>query len=51
VRLAVDEAGRMRDKLVIGRFFVERMLSETARHPGRSRPGAGNVMELPAEAF
>jgi acyl-CoA dehydrogenase len=50
-RLAVDEAGRMRDKLVIGRFFVERMLLEAARHPGRIRLGAGNVMELPAEAF
>jgi acyl-CoA dehydrogenase len=51
-RLAVDEAAeRMRGKLVIGRFFVERMLPETAGHLARIRLGAGNVMELPAEAF
>jgi hypothetical protein len=51
-RLAADEAaGRMRDKLVTGRFFVERMLPETAVHLARIRLGAANVMELPAEAF
>jgi len=51
-RLAADEAAaRMRDKLVTGRFFVERMLPETAVHLARIRLGAGNVMELPAEAF
>jgi acyl-CoA dehydrogenase len=46
-RLAAD----MRDKLVTGRFFVERMLPETAVHLARIRLGAANVMELPAEAF
>jgi acyl-CoA dehydrogenase len=51
-RLAVDEAAEaMRGKLVIGRFFVDRMLPETAVHLARIRLGAGNVMELPAEAF
>jgi acyl-CoA dehydrogenase len=51
-RLAVDAAAeRMRDRLVTGRFFVERMLPETALHLARIRLGAGNVMELPAEAF
>jgi acyl-CoA dehydrogenase len=51
-RLAIDEAAaRMRGKLVIGRFFVERMLPETAMHLARIRLGAANVMELPAEAF
>jgi acyl-CoA dehydrogenase len=51
-RLAVDEAAeRMRGKLVTGRFFVERMLPETAVHLARIRLGAANVMELPAEAF
>ena len=51
-RLAVDEtAARMRGKLVTGRFFVERMLPETAVHLARVRLGAANVMELPAEAF
>jgi acyl-CoA dehydrogenase len=51
-RLAADEtAARMRDKLVTGRFFVDRMLPETAVHLARIRLGAENVMELPAEAF
>jgi acyl-CoA dehydrogenase len=51
-RLAADEtAARMRDKLATGRFFVERMLPETAVHLARIRLGAANVMELPAEAF
>jgi acyl-CoA dehydrogenase len=51
-RLAGNEAAeRMREKLVIGRFFVERLLPETAVHLARIRLGAGNVMELPAEAF
>jgi acyl-CoA dehydrogenase len=39
------------DKLVTGRFLVERMLPETALHLARIRRGAGNVMGLPAEAF
>jgi acyl-CoA dehydrogenase len=51
-RLARDaSAARMRDKLVTGRFFVERMLPETALHLARIRLGSANVMELPAEAF
>jgi hypothetical protein len=51
-RLAVDEtAAGMRGKLALGRFFVERMLPETAVHLARIRLGAANVMELPAEAF
>jgi acyl-CoA dehydrogenase len=51
-RLAADgTAARMRDKLVTGRFFVERMLPETAVHLARIRLGAANVMELPADAF
>jgi alkylation response protein AidB-like acyl-CoA dehydrogenase len=44
-------AARMREKLVTGRFFVERMLPETALHLARIRLGAANVMELPAEGF
>jgi hypothetical protein len=52
VRLAADtSAARMRDKLVTGRFFVERMLPETAVHLARIRLGAASVMALPAEAF
>jgi acyl-CoA dehydrogenase len=51
-RLAADETAlRMRGKLVTGRFFVERMLPETAVHLARVRLGGANVMELPAEAF
>ncbi len=51
-RLARDaSAARMRDKLATGRFFVERMLPETALHLARIRLGSTNVMELPAEAF
>jgi hypothetical protein len=50
--IAADAAAeRMRGKLVTGRFFVERMLPETALHLARIRAGAANVMELPAEAF
>ncbi len=51
-RLAVDDAAAgMGGKLALGRFFVERMLPETAVHLARIRLGAANVMELPAEAF
>jgi hypothetical protein len=33
------------------RFFMERMLPETAQHLARIQAGAASVMELPAEAF
>jgi acyl-CoA dehydrogenase len=49
--LAGDEAGRMNAKLVTARFFMERMLPETATHLARIQTGAGSMMELPAEAF
>ena len=42
---------RLNAKLVAGRFFMERMLPETAAHLARIQAGAGSVMELPAEAF
>jgi acyl-CoA dehydrogenase len=41
----------MNAKLVAGRFFMERMLPETASHLARIQAGAGSIMELPAEAF
>jgi hypothetical protein len=41
----------LKTKLVTGRFFMERMLPETATHLARIQAGAGTVMELPAEAF
>jgi len=38
-------------KLLAGRFFMERMLPETASHLARIQAGAGSVMELSDEAF
>jgi hypothetical protein len=38
-------------KLVAGRFFMERMLPETATHLARIQSGGGTIMELPADAF
>jgi len=48
---AADPSGRMKAKLVTARFFMERMLPETAAHLARIQSGAGSVMELPAEMF
>jgi acyl-CoA dehydrogenase len=42
---------RMNAKLVTGRFFMERMLPETAAYLARIQTGAASLMELPAEAF
>jgi 3-(methylsulfanyl)propanoyl-CoA dehydrogenase len=50
-KVADDSSGRMNAKLVTARFFMERMLPETAAHLARIQTGAGSVMELPAEAF
>ena len=41
----------MQVKLVTARFFMERMLPETAAHFARIQAGAGSTMELPDEAF
>jgi len=41
----------MKTRLTTARFFVERMLPETAVHLARIRAGADTMMELPAEAF
>jgi acyl-CoA dehydrogenase len=49
--LAADETGRMNAKLVTARFFMERMLPETATHLVRIQTGAASMMELPADAF
>jgi 3-(methylsulfanyl)propanoyl-CoA dehydrogenase len=49
--LAGDGTGRMNAKLVTARFFMERMLPETAAHLARIQSGAGSMMELPADAF
>ena len=51
-KLAAGAASeRMNAKLVTGRFFMERILPETATHLARIQAGAGSLMELPAEAF
>lgn len=38
-------------KLVTGRYFMERVMPETAAHLARISSGADTVMALPAEAF
>jgi acyl-CoA dehydrogenase len=48
---ATDTGSRMSDKLVVGRFFMERMLPATATHLARIKAGADSTMALPAEAF
>ena len=48
---ARGEDPSMQTKLVTARFFMQRMLPETATHLARIEAGAGSVMELPAEAF
>jgi acyl-CoA dehydrogenase len=50
-KLATDPTGRMAAKLVTARFFMERMLPETATRLARIVAGAVAVMDLPAEAF
>ena len=48
---AADTSGRMNAKLITARFFMERMLPETAAHLARIQSGAASTMELPDEAF
>ncbi len=50
-RKLAEDSARMNAKLVMARFFMERMLPETAAHLARIQSGAASVMELPAEAF
>ena len=46
---ANGSAQRMNAKLVTARFFMERMLPETATRLARIQAGAGSTMELPDE--
>jgi alkylation response protein AidB-like acyl-CoA dehydrogenase len=50
-RLARGDGAPLAAKLVTGRFFMERLLPETAAHLRRIQAGAASTMELPAEAF
>ncbi|HEX5211722.1 MAG TPA: acyl-CoA dehydrogenase C-terminal domain-containing protein [Pseudolabrys sp.] len=49
--LAKGDDAAMKTKLVTARFFMERMLPETATRLARISAGAGSVMELADEAF
>jgi 3-(methylsulfanyl)propanoyl-CoA dehydrogenase len=40
-----------RNKLVTGRYFMERVMPETAAHLARISTGADTMMALPADAF
>ena len=42
---------RMDEKLIVGRFFMERMLPASTTHLMRIKAGAVSTMALPAEAF
>jgi acyl-CoA dehydrogenase len=46
-----SNADVLNGKLVRGRFFMERVLPETAAQLKRIQSGADSMMELPAEAF
>lgn len=48
---AGGDAARFNAKLVTARFFMERMMPETATRLARIQAGAATTMELPAEAF
>jgi hypothetical protein len=48
---ANGSAPRYNAKLVTARFFMERMLPETATRLARIQTGADTTMELPADAF
>jgi acyl-CoA dehydrogenase len=45
------DAQALKNKLIVGRFFAERMLPETAAHLKRIEAGSGSVMEMPVEGF
>ena len=48
---ASDDAAFYDGKLVTGRYFMERVMPETAAHLARISSGADTMMALPAEAF
>ncbi|WP_315778363.1 MULTISPECIES: acyl-CoA dehydrogenase C-terminal domain-containing protein [unclassified Bradyrhizobium] len=48
---AGDSSTYLTTKLITGRFFMERVIPETAAHLARLQAGCATVMELPAEAF
>ena len=48
---AASATAGMADKLVTGRFFMERVLPATTTHLARIKAGAETTMALPAETF
>jgi acyl-CoA dehydrogenase len=52
-KLAADEGDPQfyNTKLILARFFVERLLPDTAAHLAKLKGGADTLMVLPAEAF
>ena len=48
---AGDQAAFLETKLVTGRYFMERVMPETAAHLVRISTGSATMMALPAEAF
>ncbi|PSJ54884.1 acyl-CoA dehydrogenase C-terminal domain-containing protein [Kumtagia ephedrae] len=48
---AGDAASFYEHKIVTGRYFMERVMPETAAHLARISTGADTMMALPAEAF
>ena len=48
---AGDQAAFLETKLVTGRYFMERVMPETAAHLARISTGSATMMALPAEAF
>jgi hypothetical protein len=46
-----SQAAVMDAKLITGKFFMERMMPETAAHLARITSGADTMMSMPAEAF
>jgi hypothetical protein len=48
---AGDAASFYENKLVTARYFMERVMPESAAHLARLSSGADSMMALPAEAF
>jgi acyl-CoA dehydrogenase len=46
-----DGAPFYENKIITGRYFMERVMPETAAHLARISTGADTMMALPAEAF
>jgi len=48
---AGDKDSFYADKLIVGRYFVERLLPDTDAHLAKLKTGSASMMALPAEAF